>query len=379
MSATLKSDEVLRRCSAIGSYYGFTPLSTLAEGKKLSRRTPYPDSITVDALDPVARDVAWFLKQVRDIEVEPSVAQPLFLWHTNAAPGRPAPKNLVIQFHALGADHAIADAVLMRTIHALLRDLGKGEPVLRVNSMGDKETRGRFARELTTFFRKHGASLPEQCVNCAKHDVFEAAELLAASDADVLPCPTDHLSESSRKHFESVLEYLEETGTSYELAPALLSRGLSWTETCFAISSGDDLQAWGSRYHDFARAFFGEEPLPSIGAVIRLTSAGSATIPLMKKPSTPRFVFVHIGDEAKLESMKVADDLRRARIPLAQCIGIRTLGEQMRYMEQLNPPYVLIMGRKEALERSVILRNRSTYTETFIPLDSLVDHLKKVA
>lgn len=377
MSTTLKPDEILRRCFAVGSYYGFTPLSSLAATKKISKRTPYPDTIVLEALDPVAREVAGFLKHVRDIDLEPSPAQPLFLWHSNAASGRPAPKHLTIQFHALGVEHAIADAVLMRAVHALMSELGKDVPVLRINSMGDKETRSRFARELTTFFRKHGASLPENCVTCAKRDVFEAAELLAASYPNILPSPTDHLSEVSRKHFEAVLEYLESTDTPYELTPELLSRGLSWTKTCFEIRSSDKLHAWGSRYQEFARAFF-KSYVPSIGAVIRLTTATNETIPAMKQPGAPRFVFVHIGDEAKRESIKMADVLRRARIPLSQCIGIQSLGEQMRHVETLNPPYLLIMGRKEALERSVIMRDRATHAEIFIPLDSLVDYLKTV-
>ncbi|HEX8591378.1 MAG TPA: His/Gly/Thr/Pro-type tRNA ligase C-terminal domain-containing protein [Candidatus Paceibacterota bacterium] len=378
MSIQLKTDEILRKASAIGSYYGFTALSTLSAANKISRRLPYPDSIVPEALDPVAREVAGFLKHVRDSGLTPTTAQPLFLWHTNAASGRPAPKNLVIQFHALGVDHCIADAVLMRAVRSLLQDLTKTDLSIRLNSMGDKETRSRFARELTTFFRKHGGSLPENCVNCAKRDVFEAAELLALADADVLPSSTDHLSEASRKHFESVLEYLESTDTPYELAPELLSRGSSWTETCFEIRANEKVHAWGSRYLEFARAFW-KTHLPSIGAVIRISTDARETVPAMKPAGAPRFVFVHIGEEAKRECMKMADNLRRARIPLSQAIGIQSLSEQMRYVETLNPQYVLIMGRKEAIERSVILRDRNTYTETFIPLDSLVDRLKEVA
>lgn len=378
MTSALKPDEILRRASAIGTYYGFTPFSSLAAAKKVSKRLPYPDAISPEALDPIAREVAAFLKQVRDIEVTPSAAQPLFLWHTNAAHGRPAPKQLVIQFHALGVDHAIADAVLMRAVRALLGDLTKHDLMLRVNSMGDKETRSRFARELTTLFRKQALTLPENCVNCAKRDVFEAAELLAQADADSLPAPTDHLSEASRKHFEGVLEYLESTDTPYELAPELLSRGNAWAETCFEIRADEKLHAWGSRYIELSRAFW-KSHVPGIGAVIRITTDVRDALPAAKAPPAPRFVFVHIGDEAKRECMKMADTLRRARIPLSQSIGIQSLTEQMRHVETVNPPYVLIMGRKEALERSVILRDRATFTETFIPLDGLVDHLKAVA
>lgn len=376
--STLRPDDILKRASAVGTYYGFTSLAAAASLKKSASKIPYPDNLVLDTLDPNARDVVGFLKHVRDAGLTPTAAQPLFLWHTNAAAGRPAPKQIVIQFHALGVEHAIADAVLIRAVRALMQDLGKGALTIRINSMGDKETRGRFARELGTFFRKHGNSLPENCVNCAKRDLFEAAELLAAEEDNAsMPSPTDHLSEASRKHFETVLEYLESTDTPYELAPELLSRGTSWTETCFQIAHDDKLAAWGSRYNDLAKLFF-KSSLPSMGAVIRITTDSRETIPSAKERGTPRFVFVHIGDEAKRESMKMADDLRRARIPLAQSIGVQSLTEQMRLVDTINPPYVLIMGRKEALERSVILRERANHTETFIPLDSLIDRLKIV-
>ncbi|MEK7079858.1 MAG: His/Gly/Thr/Pro-type tRNA ligase C-terminal domain-containing protein, partial [Patescibacteria group bacterium] len=318
-------------------------------------------------------------KHVRDVGLAPTPAQPIFLWHTNAAAGRPSPKTIIVQFHVLGVEHAIADAVLIRAVRSLMSDLSKSDTRLRLNSMGDRETRSRFARELTSFFRKQGANLPEDCVASARQgDVFAAAELLAMSpESDELPSPTDHLSEASRKHFEGVLEYLESTDTSYELAPTLLSRGSTWAETCFEIQGPEGMHAWGSRYNEFAKPFF-KTAVPSVGAVVRINVESRDTIAAVKQKGAPRFVFVHIGDEAKRESMKIADDLRRARIPLTQAIGIASLTEQMRFVETMNPPYVLIMGRKEALERSVILRERATHTETFIPLDQLIDMLKQV-
>lgn len=378
MSTTFKADDILKRAAAVGNSYGFTSLSSLASAKKSSSKQPYPENLVLDTLDPNARDVVGFLKHVRDAGIVPSTIQPLYLWHSNAAPGRPAPKQIVIQFHALGADRAIADAVLMRAVRAFMQDFSKEGLTLRINSMGDKETRSRFARELTNFFRKHGGSLPENCVSCAKRDVLEAAELLAVEDAGSLPSSTDHLSEQSRKHFEGVLEYLESTDTPYELAPELLSRGTSWTETCFEVRGGEKMYAWGSRYNDLVKHFF-KGNIPSIGAVLRITVEGKETIAPVKTPSTPRFVFVHIGEEAKRESMKMADGLRKARIPLAQSIGTESLTEQMRLVDEINPKYLIIMGRKEALDRSVIIRERSSYTETYIPLDSLVDHLKTFA
>lgn len=378
-----RPDDILKRAHAIGTYYGFRPLSALAfEKRGQGAKAPYPEALDLNSLDTAAREVAGLLKHVRDAGLAPNTREPLFLWHTNAAPGRPAPKQVVIQFHVLGVDHAIADAVLIRAVRALMQDLTKSDPRLRLNSMGDKETRTRFSRELGTFFRKHGATLPPECINCAKTDVFLAAEQLACNkdECSLLPSPTDHLSEASRKHFEALLEYLETTDTPYELAPELLSRGSSWAETCFELSveGGRGIEVWGSRYNDFTKHFW-KTAVPSVGAVIRIMTENRDTIPAIKEKTSPRFVFVHIGDEAKRVSMQMADELRKARIPLTQAIGIASLTDQMRFVDTMDPPYLLIMGRKEALERSVILRERSSYTESIIPLDSLIDRLRAVS
>ncbi len=376
--------DVLKRAHAVGTYYGFTPLSQALAKQRGQGKMPAMSGPALDALDPVAREVAGFLKRVQNTGHTPVTTRPLFLWHTNIAAGRSAPRQLIIQFHAVGADRAIADAVLIRAVRSLVADISKTEPVLRINSMGDKETRARLARELTNFFRRRAATLSEECIACARTDVFAAAEMLLKGDEhEGLPSPTDHLSENSRKHFEAVLEYLESTETPYELAPHLLSKGGTWSETCFEVTGGDQVSAWGSRYSDLAKSFF-KGGAPSIGAVIRITLekvAGNKKSPpiiAVRERKNPQFVFVHIGDEAKRESMKMADILRRARIPLTQAIGIESLTEQMRFAEEQNPRYLLIMGRKEALERSVILRERATHSETFIPLDLLVDTLRAV-
>ncbi len=380
MTAVLDPSDVLKRAHAVGSYYGFESFSSAAaRARGSAQKTAHPESLVLETLDPYAREVAGFLKKVKDAGLAPQPGRPLFLWHSNAAPGRAAPKQVIIQFHALGADRAIADAVLIRAVRSLASELAKEESVLRINSMGDRETRARLARELTHFFRKRAGALPADCAAKVRDDVFGAAEILAASsERDGMPSSTDHLSESSRKHFESVLEYLEATDTLYELAPHLLSRGGAWNDTCFEITAGDRVKAWGSRYSDLAKHFF-KSGMASVGAVIRVTTEAKANISPLREKRNPRFVFVHIGDEAKRESIKFADHLRRARIPLAQVLGVESLTEQMRHAETLKPRYLIIMGRKEALERSVILRERETHSESQIPLDLLIDRLKAIA
>ncbi len=377
---TIGAEELLNKARAVGQYYGFVPLSTITLAARGGPRVKadYPEAVTALALDSVAETVASFLKQCRSAACAPTARQPLFIWHTNIAPGRPAQKKAVIQFHALGSDRAIADTVVIRALLALARDLFHEEPVVRINSMGDKETRARYARELSNFFKKRSETLPEECVTRAKQDVFLAAELAILREcAEDLPAPTEHLSDASRKRFEDLLEYLEMTETPYELARTLLSRGSIWNDTCFEISVGGRRVAWGSRYNDLARHFFPSMPFSATGAVFQIASEGK----VVKKVASARlrFSFIHIGDEAKRASIRLAEEFRHARVPLTQNIGVESLTEQLYLAERGNIPYLLIMGRKEALEGSAILRNRQTQEETILPLIGLADRLKAFA
>lgn len=377
---SIPAEELLHKARMVGQYYGFTPLSalTLAARGGARAKAGYPDAVAALALEGVAETVAGFLKRCQSAACAPTPRQPLFIWHTNIAEGRPAQKKAIIQFHALGSDRAIADAVVIRAILALARDLFHEEPTIRINSMGDKETRARYARELSTFFKKRSETLPEECVARAKQDVFLAAELTILRErAEDLPAPTEHLSDASRKRFEDLLEYLEMTETPYELARTLISRGSVWNDTCFEISVGGRRVAWGSRYNDLARHFFPDAPFSATGAVFQIASEGRA----VKKASSARlrFSFVHIGDEAKRLSIKLAEDFRKARVSLSQDIGVESLTEQLHLAERRNSPYLLIMGRKEALEGSAILRNRQTQEETILPLEGLAERLKAFA
>ncbi|MEK7604467.1 MAG: His/Gly/Thr/Pro-type tRNA ligase C-terminal domain-containing protein [Patescibacteria group bacterium] len=377
---SIPADELFQRAGAIGQYYGFIPLSALTMKRRgaVKKYSGLPETLTPLSLDPVAETVASFLKHMQQSEVTPSIRQPLFVWHTNITPGRPAPKRALIQFHALGSDRALSEVLIIRALIALVRDLYHEEPVVRINSMGDKETRARYARELGNFFKKRTGTLPEECVSCAKRDALEAAELVIEQECgDDLPAPTEHLSDASRKRFEDLLEYLEMTETPYELARTLLSRGPLWSDTCFEVTANGQRLAWGSRYNDLTRHFFPSATMHASGAVFQVPTSGA----IIKKHSSPRlrFSFVHIGDEAKRLSLKLAEDFRKARIGLTQDIGVESLTEQLHLAERRGSPYLLIMGRKEALEGSAILRNRATQQEVVLPLVGIIDRLKAVA
>jgi histidyl-tRNA synthetase len=377
---SVSAEELFTKARAVGQYYGFTPLSVLTERERGA--TPVKKGPSVDlkefTFDPMADLFGNFLKHCQGVIPMTLPRQPVFIWHTNIAPGRPAQKKALVQFHALGADRALSDVVVIRAAAALAASILHEEPVLRINSMGDRETRARYVRELANFFKKRAGVLPEECLICAKRDVLEAAEMAIAREwVDDLPSPTEHLSDASRKRFEDVLEYLEMTNTPYELGRHLISRSGVWSDMCFELLVGGKRVAWGSRYSDFTRYFF-PSSLSAVGTVFQVPSNGAVPKAAPRNVKL-RFSFVHIGDEAKRLAIGLAEDFRRAHVSLSQHIGVESLTEQLHLAEKQGSPYLLIMGRKEALEGSAVLRNCLNQKETVLPLTNLIDRLKMLA
>ncbi len=373
--------DILRSVQNVADYYGFIPFSSLSQAKQGTRikQEPYVNIFKKEELDPMAQLTIAFLKRVRSAGLKPTTQQPLLVWHTNITPGRTAPKQSFVQFHAIGVPHVIAEAVLLHTAHALIRDLYKSEPTIRINSVGDKETRVRFIKELEQYFQKNDSDeeIPPECILQAKNDVFSGAEaLVACNRTDTMPQSVNVLSEASRKHLENLIELLEETKLPYTLAPELITRGNAWSETCFEIQADGERAAWGSRYENITKPFF-DTTLPSVAMIMRMY-VKPVLVPAKRKRKPPIFVFIHIGIEAKRISIILAQEFKKAHLPLLQMIGVESLTEQIRIAETLHPQYLLIMGRKEAIEKTVILRQCSSYTETILPLESILKTMKEM-
>ena len=90
----------------------------------------------------------------------------------------------------------------------------------------------------------------------------------------------------------------------------------------------------------------------------------------------PKFYFIRLGFEARLRSLIIVEMLRQAHIPVYQSLGKEQLADQMELAEQLDIPYSIIMGHKEALEKSVIVRNMDNRSQSIIPINELTQYLK---
>ena len=99
-----------------------------------------------------------------------------------------------------------------------------------------------------------------------------------------------------------------------------------------------------------------------------------------KKPESkseePKIFLAQLGQMAKRKSMKLFEEFRSAKIPVAEAFSKDSLKAQLRTANKMNIRWVLIFGQKEALEDFITLRDMDTGTQKEIKLDKVVSEMK---
>jgi len=292
---------------------------------------------------------------------------------------------------SLGSDKSIMDALVIKVGMSILEEAGATNLSISINSIGDKECRGAYLKELTSYYRKNISALPAVDRERLKTNplrILDSKDPKTKEINENAPDSVSFLCPSCKKHFKEVLEYLEEMNIPYSINKNLV-RGLSYyTRTVFEVieeQGGEDGSpltiAGGGRYDYLARQLGSKKDVPAVGFSIGVDRIVAS--PWYKKLSPriikkPKIYFIQLGSEAKLKSLTVIEILRKAHIPIAQSLSKDSLGSQLAIAERLAIPFVLIFGLKEALNDSVIVRNMSNRSQETIKLSELLDYLKEI-
>ncbi len=292
---------------------------------------------------------------------------------------------------SLGSDKSIMDALVIKVCMSILEEAGATNLSVDINSIGDKECRNAYIKELTSYYRKHINDLADVDRDRLKTNplrILDSKEEKTIITNENAPDAISFLCASCKKHFKEVLEYLEEMNIGYNINKNLV-RGLSYyTRTVFEIieqagaENGTPLTlAGGGRYDYLARQIGSKKDVGAVGFSIGVDRIISS--PWYKKLSPrimkkPKIYFIQLGSEAKLKSLNIIEILRKAHIPIAQSLFKDSLGSQLAIAEKLNVPYALIFGLKEALGDCVIVRDMSNRSQETVKLSKLLEYLKEI-
>lgn len=375
-------------------YYGFVPLATphltdedIKDAKRISEGEIVVDSEDHDSGASVRlEEKIALLRMYHDYNMS-SLPQPLmFLYKQPFIGDKKRSRETHCGLEILGASKSVAEAILIQTSMSILSENGNEDLHVDINSIGDKESLVRFTRELTTYYRKHLNTLPAECRQAFKKDVFsllgcchEGCKTLA----EECPKSINFLSEKSRQHFKEVLEFIEALNIPYTINNTLVSNRDYCSETIFEIRSGSKKQsplAIGLRYDTLSKKVGFKKEVASVGVSLAFkTELKDEVKPAqVQKLMNPKIGFIQLGFEAKLRSLQVTEILRKVKIPISQSLAKDKIAGQVSSSEKTQLDYVLIMAKKEAMENSIIVRQATTRAQDTVPLTDLASHLKEL-
>lgn len=303
------------------------------------------------------------------------VRSPLQIWGSSKRTN-----GTTLSFTILAARHGIAHALVVKAALSVADLAGYTDLAVSVSSIGDAESRRRFTRELGNFFKKnHEALTPERAHLAIKDPEKLYRELLHAKDplAERLPRPIDYLSENSRKTMTDTLKLFEAVHIQYSLEPHLTAVPGVHAELVFSISG---LNKKGERLIVASGGRF-DELMKKRAATTGNTVGMSVTIPNQVEPELSSAqlscFIVHVGDAAKLKAFGMVEALWRANVAVGEALMAETLKEQMEKAKSDNAQYIAIVGQREALDNTVILRNANTQMQFPLALDKLAAAVSK--
>jgi histidyl-tRNA synthetase len=383
----------MEKAAKIAEYYGFSLLPKIQVTRHdmhvarelrspLEKQLPF-SKINTDELSAVLH--AYADKKIFNYQQSPMFYYEGSLPRENE---HPSGATRQITLDIIGSSKSISDAALIHTAYTILTEEYGEDMVVELNSLGDRDSAARFNRELNNYYRKFSSELPTTLRNLLKNDpslivTFDhpKAKELAANAPQSISC----LSEPSRVQFKEVLEFMETLNIPYRINPKLIANRNIYSEIIFAIRranavTDEDACAIGFRYSPVSRKIGYKKEMPAARVVICLPKA---KIGPMKKNKTQRtkkalFYFIHIGFEAKLRSLHTLEILRQASLPVIYSLIRDTLTNQLMHAEQCSVPYILLMGQKESLEHTVLVRTMKNNSQETILLDELPKHLKRL-
>ena len=297
-------------------------------------------------------------------------------------------------FEVLGEESPVVDVQIIQIFYNILRELRLKNLIIEINSIGDGQCRPYYKKLLVSYFRSRESAL---CLDCRRRLRENPLRILDCKEEKCQPVKAqapqmiDHLCDECHSHFKEVLELLDETELPYRLNPHLV-RGLDYyTKTVFEIFAEEpgkgelaegvarDALVGGGRYDALVKLLSGKDA-PASGAAAgleRIIVAMKTKGITLKKPAQIQIFLAQLGNLAKRKSLGLLEDFRKAEIQVAESLGRDSLKAQLKMADRIGVKYTLILGQREALEGTIIIRDMTSGEQETVKLEKVVAEMER--
>ena len=242
---------------------------------------------------------------------------------------------------------------------------------IKINYLGNDETRNRYREALKEYFKGHIENMCEDCKHRYETNPLRILDCKVESDKEIIkgaPSILDFLSEEDRQKLDTIVDYLTHLQFKVEIDPTLV-RGLDYyTGVVFefhsAYADAPDFGAigGGGHYSKLLSELGGPE-LEGCGfsfGMERVIALLSALNKEVDPKQTLDVYFIGMSEEAIRNNIFMAEVLRNAGISVLLNHELRSMKSLMKYASKVNAKYVAIVGEDELDSKSVTIKDMVT-------------------
>lgn len=295
------------------------------------------------------------------------------------------------QFHqfgieALGSSSPLMDVEVIACAVAIIKEFGLSGIKVKINSIGDEESRSAYKDVLVDYFKNYEDDLCEDCIVRLHKNPLRILDCKVDHSKDYFkdaPKINDYLNEVSKKHFNDVLEGLKKLNIDYEIDYNLV-RGLDYyTHTVFEVEvdcaelGAQNVICAGGRYNNLIKELGGPDT-PACGLAFgmeRLLFALESEGKKLAKDFVSHLYIIAMGDSAIKKGSEILNMCRMGGLISEMDYSNKSLKAQFKQADKLNPMFTAIIGEDEIANGSVNIKNNSTKSQESINLDSIYDYI----
>jgi histidyl-tRNA synthetase len=272
-----------------------------------------------------------------------------------------------------------SDAEMIDMLVGFLNEIQVPGVEVFVNSLGGRETRGKYREALVEHLTPKAASLSADSQRRLLTNPLRILDSKDERDQEAVrdaPTMFEVLDAGDREHFEKLRAALDALGTPYAVDPRLV-RGLDYyTRTLFEIKGAQEKLGAGSTLlgggrYDFMVADLGGPQVPAIGfaaGLERLLIASDAAV----AEAPVDAVVMPLGQAAMQAALVLGRDLRRAGVRTDVDTRGTSLKSQLRRANTLGARIAVVLGDSELAEGVVQVKDLMGHTQARVARDDAV-------
>lgn len=289
----------------------------------------------------------------------------------------------------LGSNEPSIDAEVIELAYETIYRLGLKQVSVKLNSLGDDASKANYRQALIDFLTPVKDKLSKDSQDRLTHNPLRILDSKDSADIELIkdaPLPLDYLNETSKKHFEAVLELLNLMNIPYEIDRKLV-RGLDYyAHTVFEIHAtikgfgAQNALGGGGRYQNLVKELGGPDT-PGIGYAFgmeRLLSALEQEGITLTSPKQLDVYFITFDQQSRKKAIQLQHILRSEHI-LSDIDHLnRGFKPQLKEALRYDSKFIIIIGENELNNNVVQLKNTKTEEQVEVSMDTLLDTLKEL-